>query len=103
VWKQREVLKDEPDVTLLGRKHPVGAGDGPAIDFDPTGVGTLEAGDEPQRGGLATPAGTEQSEEFAVANGQRERVDGTLGTEHARYLVDRQHGTGVFRARVRLV
>ena len=58
VGKQRPVLEDHADPAAFGRDEHVAGhlGDRGPADGDPAGVGPLEAGDDPQQGGLAAAA-----------------------------------------------
>jgi hypothetical protein len=64
VRKEREVLKDEVDGTLVGG----GEGDVHAVDDEVAGVGVLESGDHAKEGGLAAPAGTQEGKELSAAD-----------------------------------
>ena len=51
------------------------------VELDAAGVGLLEAGDHPQRRGLAAARGAEQREELALSDLEVEAVDGDLVAE----------------------
>ena len=65
VGEQRPVLEDHADPAALGRDEHVAGHlrDGGPADGDPAGVGSLEAGDDPQQGGLAAAARTEKGDD----------------------------------------
>ncbi len=69
VRKQSGRLCDPPARAFLGRE----TGDVGVVEEDPSGIGELEAGDESERGGLATAGGTD--EEVMRARGD---VDGEV-------------------------
>jgi hypothetical protein len=59
-----------------------------ATDLDHTVVGAFEAGDEPQRGGLAAPARPEQGDQLALRDLQVDAVDGIGGDRSSRVALD---------------
>jgi len=69
VRKESRRLSDPPAGTFLGWE----SGDVGVVEEDPTGIGGFEAGDEAERGGLATAGGTD--EEMMRARGD---VDGEV-------------------------
>jgi hypothetical protein len=76
VRPDRVGLEDHPEVALVGR-HEVPPGRGrhhPIAQGDLARVGLLEAGHEPQRGGLAAAAGAEQGEDLAAPDRQRNGI-----------------------------
>jgi hypothetical protein len=56
VRKESRRLRDPPTGAFLGRE----TGDVGVVEEDPTGIGELEAGDEAERGGLATAGGAHE-------------------------------------------
>jgi len=81
VWEQREVLEDEADIAVLRGEEGAVACDGLAGDGECPLGRFGQPGDEPERGRFATPRGAEESEEFAVFDGQREVFDGRFRAE----------------------
>ena len=72
--EKRVVLKDGADVALVGLQML----DAGAVETDFSRGGFLESGDHAQRGGLAAARGTEQGEELAAREVQRNAVDGVV-------------------------
>ena len=68
---ERVVLEDHRDVAVLGRQ----VGDVAVTDPDLAAVDLFEAGEHAQRGGLATPGGTDEDEELPVGYVDVEPVD----------------------------
>ena len=68
VWKQCVALEHHADVAVLGR-NPV---DRLAVQVDLARGGGFKAGQHHQRGGFARARGSEQREEFALCNVQRQ-------------------------------
>ena len=64
VWEERVVLEYGVGLADVWREH----GDIAAAQLDAAGVGTFEAGDEPQQRRLARPRRAEQREELAFAH-----------------------------------
>ncbi len=71
---ERVVLEDHGDVAVLGGQ----VGDVAVTDEDLAAVDLFEAGEHPQRGGLATSRGADEDEELAVGDVDVELVDGRL-------------------------
>ena len=69
---ERVVLEHHRDVAVLGRQ----VGDVAVADADRAAVDVLEAGEHPQRGGLAAAGRADEDEELAVADLEVELVDG---------------------------
>ena len=65
VREQGVVLEDHPDPPPLRSDELAGAGERAAGEADAPRVGSLEAGDQPQGGGLAAPRRPEQGAEAA--------------------------------------
>ena len=77
VGKERVVLEDDPDATLLRRHSGSGAvGHRAPRDRDVPRVRGLESGDEAQGGGFAAPGWTKQGEDPALLDAEREFIDG---------------------------
>src|SRR5690606_17312716 len=66
VGKERVILKDHADASLLRSDETPFAGDEPATDVNGAFVGPLKAGDEAQCGRLAAAAGTEEREDLVL-------------------------------------
>jgi len=82
VREQGVVLEDRVDVAPVGRAPR----DVDAVELHGSGVGLLEAGDQPQRRGLARAGRAEQGEELAAAHLEVEPVHGgdvAVGLAHA--------------------
>ena len=73
VREERVVLEDHADVAPVHR----GVGDILAIEQDLAGLGFDEPGDGAQQRGLAAARGTEQGEEIALGEDQRDVVERT--------------------------
>src|SRR5256885_38932 len=84
-------LKDERHITVL-RLEP---NDAPAVDQDVAAIGILEPGEHAQRGRLAAPRRTNQYQELAVGDIEREMIDRrpVLGREALRHVgvLDARH------------
>jgi len=76
VREERVVLEDHADPALLRGHRPAATADLLAANLDGAGVGTLAAGDQPQRGRLAAAAGAEQGADRTLGNVEVEVVDG---------------------------
>jgi hypothetical protein len=72
VREERVVLEDRVHVAGVRRA----AGDVLAAQLDAPRVGTLEAGDDPQRRRLPEPGRAEHREELAARDLEVDRVDG---------------------------
>ena len=66
VREQRVVLEDDPHPAVLRHHEAVGPGQLPAADGDPPCVRALEAGDEPEEGGLAAARRPEHGHQLAA-------------------------------------
>ena len=91
VGEQRVVLEHRVDVALVGRQ----AGGLRPVDADGAGRRLLEAGDQPQAGGLARAGRPEHGEELAFADVDGHPVDGGDLAETAGHL-GKLHGEGHF-------
>ena len=60
---------------LTGRRFGGSFEDGAAVEANVAAVGMLEAGEEPQQGGLAAARGAKQRKEFAGRDRQRDVVE----------------------------
>jgi len=95
VRKEGERLEDQPDVAVVGRDEGVRAGDDLVVDADDTPVGVVEAGEQAQRRRLAAARRTQQGEQLALVDRQRQLVDGGLGAELAGDAVEGEHRVAV--------
>ena len=87
--KERVALKDHAHVATLSRY----VGDVISVDEHPPGVGSLEARENSQRGGLAAARWTEQRHELSGRNVEREPVERGRRAEAAREVVKDDGGT----------
>ena len=62
--EQREVLKHQTDAALLRRHEAVRSGDLLAVDEDAAGDRPLDAGGDPEQGGLAAAGGSDQADDL---------------------------------------
>ena len=85
VLERGVVLEDEADLAALRRQ----AGGVLAVDLDRTGVGALQATDDPQQGGLAAAARAEQGGQAPAGHVQADVVQ---RDEVAEPLVDVRDG-----------
>ena len=74
------MLEDEPDAARSG----VAPGRVLSVEVDGAPVGLLEPCDDPEEARLARSGGAEESDELAVANLQRDVVEGEEGPERFR-------------------
>jgi hypothetical protein len=74
VRPQRVALEDHRHVAPLGRQRMGGRGDQLVADANLAFARFDEAGDQPQRGGLAATRGAEQANQMAVLDGERDIV-----------------------------
>ena len=72
--KERVVLKDRAYIALIGFQML----DAGAVEADFAVGGFFKSGDESQCGGLAASGGTEQREELAAREVQRNAIDGVV-------------------------
>ena len=77
VPEKRVVLEHETDLAALHREP----GRIRAVDDDATGIGHFEAGDDPQQRGLAAARRSEESDEFAMPDVERNVVEGGKAPE----------------------
>ena len=97
VREQRVVLEDGVDVTVERRDR----GHVLAVEQDAARGRQLEAGDHPERRGLARPRRTEHREELAVADVEVDAVDGDDVAEPLLHALE-AHGDGRGLARCRV-
>ncbi len=83
-------LEDHAGVAAVGGDP----GDVLAVHQDLSGVGLLEPGEHPQRGGLAAAGGAEEGEEFAGLGGEVESVEGHGRAERAAQRAELHPGAG---------
>ena len=86
VGEQGVVLEHDPVVALGGGQ----AADVPALHPHGSGVLGLQAGDDPQQGGLAAARGPQQAEELALGHPQVDVGEGGEGSETLDDTLDRQ-------------
>ena len=84
VREQGVLLEDGVDLALVGR-HPDRV---PAADEDLALVWLLEAGDHPQRRGLAAPGRPQERQELALAHPETDRVNRGQRTEALRHRAE---------------
>ena len=73
--EQGVVLEHHADLALMHRR----VADVAAVEADLAGIGLHETGDGPQQGRLAAAAGTQQAEEPAIGEGERDAGQGGDG------------------------
>lgn len=86
---EREVLGHEAEIEP-GRA--VAGSERLAVEGERAAVGPAQAGDEGHQRGLAGPVGSEQAEELAGRNGQRDGIQGGEGTVALGDVVEGEHG-----------
>jgi len=90
VAEERVMLKDEPHTALLRRK----TGDVPPVEEYAPLVHIEKPGDHPKNGALPASARTEQDEELAVCDLDRDVADDPVASEDLREMFqDNRHGT----------
>ncbi len=86
--EQRHVLEDHPDAPALRGNGRPGPGHAPSADLDGPGIGSVQAGDQPQDGGLPTAGRAQHREHLAREHVQIDVVDGDHVPEHATETAD---------------
>ena len=100
VGEERVVLEHDADAARLGRHEAPGARHHLAAEAHRAGVGGLEAGDEPEGGGLPAAGGAEQGDDLALLDREGQAVHrGRL--VRRRSASRRRRGSGAPRAQRR--
>ena len=83
VLEQGVVLEDEPHASLL-RGQVVHS---PALEENPTLVGSGKTGNDSQRRALAAPGSPQEHEELPIRHFQRDLIQGHMGAEALRDVI----------------
>ena len=90
--EQREVLEHQADAALLGGHEAVGAGNLLIVDQNAPSGRALDAGGDPEQGGLAATRRPEQADHLARLDIEAHMIEREPLAEAARHVIEGEPG-----------